>query len=1070
MVRSGPSVRVLGNLVAVGSDGSVCRLTSGARTLLAAFVAAGPNGASVDALAETRWGDELPRQWQSSFRMAVSRLRTTLGVDLASDGAGNYRLDLPVDAVDSWWLGDLAADEQRSISEAELCRALAGTAFGDVDAGYLVTSAAAKCARAQSTVAMRFCAEAGEIDAGTVALLIEHQRSAAPYHEDLILAIASCLHRARKPASAASYLDETLVIHEAELGTCAPDLLAYRASLDVSVTDSSAPPPQVPALLEHLVDEPCVGRDDELVLLRSGRSFMVAGPLGSGKTRLLAAVARDAVAAGDHVSYITSESSRTLYGPFLAAFPGLRSEQFIGVDRAASSADGGGDAAAARTAEATRTLLVVEHLDGLDGSGRQWLLIDDVHGFDEASRRLVGFLAAAKTQRPITIVVAGRNDDGQEWLPAFTSGLARSGFGSIALSPLGPADLETLLGNSLPELTVAARRELARTLFTRSSGLPALARVLIGTIDPATLAFAEIESEGLDVGREAIAALEPVTVRVGVAAAVLGDAFGIDDVVALVEATASDVDAALRELWDREIVIDGKDSGELRFANTWLRKAFLRQAPPFHLAALHAKAAARCDDVHAKADHEAAAVPKVPAAQAAESLLASARKSMADGSWLDAVDGLRRAISMLDGEPEIETLILQARALDLSGANGTGPRKVAFRRAVADERWDLALEAARSGLPEAERPDGDPDRIAMLETVPEDRLNADQRFDRALLLARQSALNGSPEDARRWIGEGQKLATDLQQRVRTEIATWSVRHHVDPARAEFTDDVVAAATGKDRMRLLHRQAITALELDDLPRAVHLHEAFLSAATEVGDPAGIWQANVFAAALEFEAGHFSDAVARARSAEDYGRRHGMQQATLVHLGQGYYHKHLRGEQWQLIERFDTMPANTEASAIAVAARAFALAAGGDTVEAWRQAEPTVLGALDRPRSAAPVVLAMVAGLVGEAADPETVERVRNRLTDFACRSLVVGFGIATTGPVHAQLALLADSPDETVDHLREAVAVADRRRAPTWQVVTRLALGRATGARRPVDEAVELAGGGELSSLIAGRDQ
>lgn len=1079
-----PSIRVLGKLSVAASDGGSLKLSPRPRRLLAAFVAAGPEGASIDSLAETLWGSKLPDRWQATFRMAVSRLRSALDAELVSDGGGRYRLDLPLAAVDAWWLHALAADGDRPVMETDLRRALAGVAFGDIDAAFLVADAASQCANAQSTVAVRFCAAADEVTDADAALLIEHQQAVAPYQEDLILAIAACLHRSHKTVSAASYLDDVLAAHQAELGTQEAALLTFRESLDAVSTasaeagdgvgdgtaSSGAPgrrvglEPEVPSLLEHVVGEPLFGRGDEVAQLTGGRSQVVIGPLGSGKTRLLAATAEAAVARGDHVSYVGADSSRTPYGPFLAAFPELRSEEFVGLDRVDPVVDGG-DSAAVRTADTRRTLLVVDHLDSLAENGRHWLLVDDVHEFDEASRRLIGFLAVAETQRPLTILVAGRNDEGHDWLRSLFDELRRAGFESVSLGPLGPTELEAMLRDSLPELSATLQDELARTLFDRSGGLPAVARVLIGSIDPVTLTFDDGGSYEPGNWVQPTLDLDRSVFQVGVAAAVLGDIFAINDVMALLDRPEDDVGAALEELWDREIVVDGKDPSELRFANTLLRKAFLKGTPSFRLAELNARAAAQAGDIRTRADHEAAAVPIVKASQAAKSLLASARASMADGAWLDAVNALRRSEALIDGDPDIPSLIVMARALDLSGSNGTGPRKVAFRRAVAEQRWDLALDAALSGLPEAERPDGDSDRIAMLESIPVEHLDDQGRFEHALELARQCALNGCPDQARSWANEVRVLATTRQRRIRSEIVSWSLGHHVAPEPHVFADEVIDHASGRDRMCVLQRQAITSLETGELETAASFHRRFSELAQEVGDPAGIWQCKVLHVAISFAGGEWTEASQLARDAEAYGKRHAMQQAALVRLGQEFCHKLITGEQGDLVAQFRRMPVNTNASAIATAARAISLAARGSKANAWSDARPTVLDALDRPRSSALVVLAMLAGLMSDVGEPEIVDRVRERLAMFADRSLVVGYGIATTGPVQQHLALLSRDRDEAIARLGEAVMVADRSGAVTWQVVTRLSLARKTNDDALVGEASELAAGTDLVALL-----
>jgi hypothetical protein len=1025
--------------------------------------------------------------------MAVSRLRATIDTDLTAED-GHYRLELPIDAVDAWWLLDLAADATRVVSVSDLQRALNEAPFGEIDDGSLVSQAKVRCASAQSAVAQRFCDAVETMDERTASLVIEHQRAVAPFDEDLIQSIARCLHRSGKTATAAHYIDSVLEFHHAELGARAPGLVGLRASLGTARSSDPFPAPDpvdgpgrreladdsrsravgrrhrknyrpmIPSLLEHLIDEPCLGRDDEVAKLTEGRSHVLVGPLGSGKTRLLAAVAESAVANGERVSYVVADASRTAFGPFFAAFPELRADWLAELDPLGDTA-AGRSSAAIRAADTRRTLLVVEHLDALAAEGRHWLLIDDIHAFDEASRRLLGFLAVAETRVPLTVVAAGRNDDGHDWSVQLTAELRRAGFGSVALGPLGPLDLESMLAAAMPHLTVAPKAELARALFERSGGLPAVARLLIGTIDPVTLTFADnVETYEPESWTQPTVDLRREVLDVGVAAAVLGHTFAVNDVMALLDRPEDEIGVALEELWDREFVVDGRDASQLRFANSLLRAAFLSKVPSFRLTKLHERAAALADDLHSKADHEAAAVPRCPPERAAESLRRSAAVSMASGSWRDAVDALRKVVEIVD-TPDLETLIMLARALDLAGANGSGPRKVAFRRAVDEQEWNLAVKAALSGLPEAERPDGDPERIAMLESIPSAEIDEDNRFEQALALARQCALNGWPDRARHWSWSAKRLATNPQRHVRVQVAGWSVAHHVDPEPFHFTDEVFRSATAADRMQILQMQSITAFETDSIVAALDHHRRFVTLAAEVGDPARIWQGMVLEATLTFESGKWADAASLSAAAADFGTRHAMQQAAIVGIGQTFHQRLINREQSQLVSRFEEMPANTDASAIARAARALALAAKGQRDEAWRGVAPAVSDALARPRGSALVVLAMLAELIRHAGDPETVERVRRRLAGFADRSLIVGYGISSTGPVHRQLALLADDPDEAADHYAKAVRVADRSGSKAWQVVSRLTLARATGRTGPEREAVAIARNTELAALL-----
>ncbi len=688
----------MGKVAVRFDDGSSAELSPSIRQLLAILIATGPEGATSEQLADELWGEVLPTRWRPSLRMAVTRLRSAIGSESVVQADSGYRLDVAVDVVDAWWLDSLATDESQPVSEPDVRRALAGVPYAGVDSRALVARAGDLARAQQAEVTVRFCRSAETMSASTGAALVANHPG-DQLDERVSMSIGRALARSGLVGQAAGYLDEVAAAFDAELDFVPAELIELQRELpELAAAESNESmksalpvgleirPKPVPPALEHLLDHGCYGREDEIERLFDGRSNVLVGPSGSGKTRLLAHVAAQALQRGDVVTYVGAAPVETPYGPFVAALEELR-KVLVDDDVAGNR----GREETHRATEAARWVAVHEHLEQVAGDRRHWVLIDDVQAFDSASKRMVAYLTRASTQRSLVFVVCGRSDQADDEWVRMRSELQQLGFGEVDVASLGPEALAELIKSVFPDTSLQARSELAQELLVRNAGLPAVARSLLNAVDPETMTLdVRIESYDPQQWSQPASGLDPEVVAVAVAAAVIGLSFSVGEVIELLDLPENEVTGALEALWFSDRVVDGIEPDQLQFSHALVRDAFLRAAPGFKLAALHQRAAELTDDLHAKARHQAAAVPTVDAEVAARSLIASANQHMASGSWRDALVRLRDADLLLEDGLDVDSLIMMATALDYSGMSGKGPRRRAFDLAVADGRFWVA--------------------------------------------------------------------------------------------------------------------------------------------------------------------------------------------------------------------------------------------------------------------------------------------------------------------------------------------------------------------------------------------
>ncbi|MFE3989593.1 AAA family ATPase [Nocardia tengchongensis] len=351
--------------------------------------------------------------------------------------------------------------------------------------------------------------------------------------------------------------------------------------------------------------EPFVGRVHELSTLDATyctpgrhRVFLVEGPAGIGKSRLLAESVRHGRAAGLRaITVAATEYERSTPRQVLLDLADQLEHDADGYRYGDGSGDSGtdGDArmvdpggrtpdhgiATADTRESARWLR--HRLAGTPTV----LIIDDAHWADPASLRVLAMLIR-QSPMPATVVLAYRT--GQ--FPAELGAALRTPRADVTLLSVPPlsTDEATAL---LPDLTPAHRARLVAAAHGNPLYLQVLAELTPMELDQA------LRDDPVDTGfghaaldrtlRAELAHLPPREQLVAQAAAVCGATADTELLSATAEVTRTDLDAAVDDLARRGwLTVTG---GTVAFRHPLMRTAAYRLAGPAWRAAAHDRAA-----------------------------------------------------------------------------------------------------------------------------------------------------------------------------------------------------------------------------------------------------------------------------------------------------------------------------------------------------------------------------------------------------------------------------------------------------------------------------------------------
>ena len=513
-------------------------------------------------------------------------------------------------------------------------------------------------------------------------------------------------------------------------------------------------------------EEPLLGRTAESRLLlraldraEGGRGGLVAlvGEPGIGKTRLAELALRRAVDRDWHVIRGVPRPGEgiTPYGPVIEALEALTRAR---PDFASQLSPG-----AAATLEALRqpghgteagasfgpheVAATVTELLGSAARERGLLLhLDDMHEADDASTRVVGYLArsAADTRLLIVACLRPTTDAPAAELP---SGLVREGVGvEVAVQPLDRAAVEELARG------VARRRlspETMDAIATAADGNPFYVEELAATIDQAgDISVPRHLREVLDAHFER---LEGMAVRLLPALVVMEDPLDAADVADLAGVSSGEAGEALSEM-ERAGVLTAHRDDHFSFRHPLLREAARGQVPDAGLAETHAELASRLAATGAPPERIAFHMVRAGNQRDAVPLLADAARWALDvGAFGEGLAWVEEAAGHADEAQRAELLPLLAELRHRTGDPGA---PAAYDRAAAvapneQRRVELRVQQVRAHLAT-----GELDAAAQLiEAIDLDRASEADR-------ARMTVVRGIVAWHRGDIAEARRLAIE----------------------------------------------------------------------------------------------------------------------------------------------------------------------------------------------------------------------------------------------------------------------------------------------------------------------
>lgn len=350
-----------------------------------------------------------------------------------------------------------------------------------------------------------------------------------------------------------------------------------------------------------------VGRDDLLALsLRhigearagSGRFVLLAGEAGIGKSRLLGAITRSAVAEGFtafqgatypsdvHVAGATfMDLARVMRATDHGAQAGLAIEA-----RLDAGATGSGDE------HRRRRLLVLDIVDLLvatAATGPVVLALEDLHWADDLTLAIIESLARRVPEAPLLVVGTYRSDELfprvplREWRSRL---VGRRLAEEVRLSRLDAADTARMAMLIAGDGALVAR-DVAAAIHGRSDGIPLHVEELLALFGslpdgPAAVMSADVPStlEGAVLAR--FERRGPAARTVAEAAAVIGRSFDVDLLSAVAQTSADRLVGPLRELAEHQLIEPGV-SGRYGFRHALICDAIYGEIPDPRRRQLH---------------------------------------------------------------------------------------------------------------------------------------------------------------------------------------------------------------------------------------------------------------------------------------------------------------------------------------------------------------------------------------------------------------------------------------------------------------------------------------------------
>ncbi len=996
-------------------------------------------------------------------RMAMTRVRRLVG-DAITNAHGRYVLDLATDNVDAWYL--LSGQAQRDIDHLNIDEIVNLVQLSEIESVFedvvpaIVEDVARDIGKRQREL-LKTLGMSRPLDVAGAVLdsAVEHC-DMDPYDEALVAVTARGLAGSGERREAIRLITKTaeaLVETGLELGRdlakLQTELLEIEALAPTPESEDDRPRhvrgDKVPERLRDLLSDPYIGSahefDDTLAVLdleRKGLTgLVVSGSSGAGKSRLQAAVAAEASAAGWRIVSVTATQtgSSAAFAPFQAALPDLHRSSAELASRDYT------DAETRRSAFWTAARAAIHN----DAARRPTLvLIDDAQWLDSHSADFVCHLLGSTMNERTAVVITGRDESTEETVfRTICDAAKQSRFAVRVMRPFNLAEIQTFAENRL-SLSRARAVRIADELFHRTRGLPGAASLLLSFYDPNTGRLPDTSAlSRLIYGAPGPQGLSEEAFTVGAIASI----WGTDIDYAILKSLSNfDSDQTLKGI--HELIVRGLmtelSPTRFRIRHNLVEAAFLASSPRPQIASWHARAAEHPTlDVHARARHLVEAIPYVEAEHAADALVASAEALIEEGLALEACRAYERASTVRDTPLSYIESIGYSRALDLHGSHTDAQRvrSEAFTIATRNADHWSAFRLATSGLPEAEPIDGSEQIIELLYRIDAASLVPRQQWHHAHQLARQNAIGGKISQASTWAATATALATTPDQLLqsildaRLAISATSTPQHRQAILDETatSDPYVADAI---RANAIFLRAIDAYEAGDTALSRNLRNQIANMA----NPSALqqWHLALFDCA-EAADNDETDAVERLRSrAHQLASRAGIREADNAFLASLFADLFVINMTHVLQEPVRTGMISADHSPVTRAGIAVIQHAAGQHDQAYANARIVVEQVHRSPVSQGIAAVAVVAELVAELADEPLRHEAEALLASRGNSIIVVGAAVASLGPVQRYLAKLSTKKSRTISLLQEAVCLADNAALTRWSRICRTDLAKA----------------------------
>jgi DNA-binding SARP family transcriptional activator/tetratricopeptide (TPR) repeat protein len=513
-----------------------------------------------------------------------------------------------------------------------------------------------------------------------------------------------------------------------------------------------------------------IGRDAEVAtveqLLRDAgagraRTMIVTGPAGIGKSALLKEARTVADGRGWRVGHGTAAPVEGMwpFAPVMESLAdvcrrhptlldGLADVYREEIDRVL----GGADATWTGQSGYQRLFVAATELVRLAaGSDGLLLTIDDVHAADDASLRLLHYLARATPDQRVAIIIAHRPHPISRTLAELRDSLtSRHGADQLVLAPLDLDATRTLICRHHG----SSDEEALGRITALAGGIPFAIEVLARRA-ATTPGWSQTLDDSMITGVSS--STRDVLQRVAVA----GATFDTDEFVALSGLAAGEA----YEHLDAAVVagLVESDPAGYRFRHTLVRDALLEGLPPHRRRRIHHDAAERLAELSAPparigfhllaAGEPARAVPE---------MLRAAETAAAVGAYRDALDLVEAVRTHASGKGRVRLLTLRA---DLLMAIGDQSATAAYREALGVTTGD-SRRTLRARLARAATMSGDlPTAAAALDGLELDGGPADTEI--LLALGNVAYFSGDHDSA--W-----RVAEQARQRVLQGEKSWQV--------------------------------------------------------------------------------------------------------------------------------------------------------------------------------------------------------------------------------------------------------------------------------------------------------